>query len=514
MRNYIKFTFGRGFLLLLSSLLYIQTYPANDYPLLVWVALVPWLLALENNSWKTNIVLSLIFAVLIWLVYLWTPFYNPAFMISNEMFLASFLTFFHLFSYMIPFILLGTIYHHFNSYHIRDTLYLASIFTFFSMSIPTLFTFNMGTSLYAFPLLLQILDVSGVSLLLWLILVVNLSLKNMILLLLKKQIGKDFLKNSILLISVVFFILGYGLWKLSITQQVKVKNEITIATIQPNMGHRLHQMAMIRDNKKSTPYSHIELSRKALSQNKKIDLIVWPEGGLLVDCDNQAIVNKLSAFTKEIATPLMYQCNQCIDKKDSNTCYNQSRYMGDKGQIEAVYNKQNLIPLFEHIPDIFKKTFVAKEFHNELFFEQGEENRLFYHPHAKIIPAICYDAHSEKLIKKGLELNGELLVIQSNDRIFKQSHIGLFDTAINIISAISFRVPMVKSSNSGYGVFLSSSGKIIENSLTPLNKRHISVHTVVLRDTFSFYRSYGDWFYWVILLCTLYLSMRKFILRI
>jgi len=498
-------------LILISALLYIQAYPANDYSLLVWIALVPWLIALEKNSWKINTLLTLFFSTIIWLIYLWIPFYDAGLIISNEVFLVSSLTFLHLFTYMIPFIIVGSIYHHFNTYHIGDTVALASIFTFLSMTIPTLFTFTMVTSLYEHPLLLQVLDISGSSLLLWIILIVNVSLKNIILILWNREnIEEDFIKNSLILIIVALFVVGYGYWCLDKYAMKKIKNEITIATIQPNMGSRLHQMSMIRDNKKSTPYSHIELSRKALSENKKIDLIVWPEGGLIVDCDNRAISRKLSSFTQEIATPLMYQCNKCLNIKGLNSCYNQSHYMGITGKIEAIYNKQNLIPLFENIPEVLKKTFIEEGFHNELLFKKGEESRLFYNTHANIIPAICYDAHSTELIKKGLHLNGELLVIQSNDRIFQKSQIGLFDTAINIISAVSFRLPMVKSSNSGYGVFTSSSGEIIKGSLTPLYQRFISVHTLELKENFSLYRKYGDWFYLFTLLMTLYLLINKF----
>lgn len=511
--NFIKIL-----LLFLSAFLYVQTYPANDYPLLVWIALIPWLLSLnflslEKNSWKKNTLSSLFFSTLIWLIYLWTPFYDAAFVISNEIFVASLLTFLHLLTYMIPFIVVGLIYHRFNSYRIIDAVYLASIFTFLSMTIPTLFTFNMGTCLYNYPLLLQVLDISGISLLLWLIVLMNLSLKNIILLLWHKKVKKDFLQNSLVVLCITCFVLGYGFWNLQMNVTKEIKDKITIATVQPNMGSRLPQLSMVRDNKLSTPYSHIELTRKALAENKEIDLIVWPEGGLIVDCDNKALFKKLSTFTQEISIPLIYQCNQCTNIDSLKSCYNQSHYMGITGKVEAIYNKQNLIPLFENIPKSLKETFIEKKFHNELLFEKGKDTQLFYHPQARIIPAICYDGHSAKLIRKGLKLRGQLLVIQSNDRIFKQSHIGLFDTAINIISAISFRIPMVKSSNSGYGVFLSASGEIIEGSLTPLNKRHISINTLELRDTFASYREYGDWFYWLLLIFVLYHTYSKSTIR-
>jgi len=265
---------------------------------------------------------------------------------------------------------------------------------------------------------------------------------------------------------------------------------------------------MIRDNKKNTPFSHIELTRKALAQSKQIDLIVWPEGGLVVDCENEVISKKLSEFTQEIDRHLMYQCNHCLITNQGETCYNQSRYMDRDGQIKAVYNKQNLIPIFEHIPDLFRN-FVTKELHGELLFEKGESNQLFLKSQAKIIPSICYDAHSDLLIQKGIDLTGNLLVIQSNNSIFQESAIGLFDTAINIMDATSFRIPMVKSCNSGYGVFSSAKGEILFDSLTPLNQKYISTHTIKIEETFSLFRVLGDWFYYLLFLFLIYIFLLK-----
>lgn len=506
----IRYNLQKLVLGFLAALLYIQTYPPSEYALLVWIALIPWFLALNKNSWKFNTLVSFLFSSIIFLLYLWVPYSDAVFSIFDEKILGTTFIFLHLFSYMLPFIIFGSLYHHFNTCQLRDSIYLASLFTVLSMGLPTLFTYNMATSLYDYPLFLQVVDISGVSLLLWLIVFINLSLKNILFLLWEKRFRKDLWENALAVVVALSFIFLYGYWHLNIKSTEHLNFKLTIATIQPNMGNDLHQMSMIRDNKKSTPLSHIELSRKALTLNPNIDLIVWPEGGLLVDCDNKAIAKKLSEFTKEIAKPLIYQCNQALE----TTFYNQSRYIGATGKIENIYNKQNLIPFFEYIPKVLDINLIDKEFYHELFFDKGKTNNLFHNGNVNIIPTICYDAHSHDLIRKGLNLNGNLLILQSNDLIFKKSHIGLFDTATNIITAISFRLPMVKSSNSGYGLFLSGSGKIIKDSLTPINTKFVSVHTLDFGENFSLYKAYGDWFFWLSLMLVVYffinLNLRGF----
>ena len=122
------------------------------------------------------------------------------------------------------------------------------------------------------------------------------------------------------------------------------------------------------------------------------------------------------------------------------------------------------------------------------------DSKLFRHDKAQIIPAVCFDAQSPDLLRSGLERGGQVLVVQSNDRIFKQSKIGLFDLAINIASAVAMRVPMVKVNNSGYGASLQANGRLVPDSITPVYRRLATVHEVILQPRFSLYRRFGNWF--------------------
>ena len=123
---------------------------------------------------------SLLFSGIVWLFYLWGPFYDSAITITASARVAASLTALHLFSYMFPFVVLGLVHERFNDGSVKNAAILASILTLVTFATPTLFLFNLGSFLYEQPLPLQLLDLSGTSLLLWAIVLVNIFLRNVI----------------------------------------------------------------------------------------------------------------------------------------------------------------------------------------------------------------------------------------------------------------------------------------------------------------------------------------------
>ncbi len=180
---------------------------------------------------------------------------------------------------------------------------------------------------------------------------------------------------------------------------------------------------------------------------------------------------------------------------ESGGCFNQSRYVDEHGVTRYRHNKRNLVPFFEQMPDMPLGETLGNDLRKgKTHLVDGDRSPLFEHDKARIIPAICFDAQSPVLLRSGLERGGQVLVVQSNDRIFERSKIGLFDLAINIASAVAMRVPMAKVSNSGYGAFLQASGRLVPDSITPVYRRMATVHELVLQPRTSLYRRFGNWF--------------------
>jgi apolipoprotein N-acyltransferase len=485
---------------LLSALLYILAHPGNSAPSLIWIAFVPWLLAITGTGLRMRVLLSFLFSAIVQPVYQWIPFYESAKVITSSWELAALINLLLLAIYMPPFLLLGALYGRFESTSIRDALVSASVFTLVTVLVPVPFKFNLTTFLYDQPLLLQVLDLSGYSLLMWLVLFVNLLSRNLLLTIWQwRKSDQSAIKIIYLNLGVLALTgissLGYGAWRLHQSDAARsAADTIQVATIQPNLGGALQPLSLLRDGRSRPGRSAIELTREALAQSPTIALVLWPENGIALKCEDPPVVEKITRFVASIKRPLIYQCVACEPGEEGELCHNQSRYINADGELVATFNKQNLIPLFEWRPETPVNTLIEPGLQKQLTFQKGKESRLFSHPDAEIIPAICYDAHSESLIRQGIELGGELLVIQSNDRIFKRTQIGLFDLAINIVSSVSLRLPMIKASNSGFGAFVEASGRIVPDSITPVYQRHISIHSMPVHPGDSLFRRYGDWF--------------------
>ena len=479
-----------------SALLMIAAFPGNAFALLVWVCMIPWLLTLPGAGWRSRTLSSLVFSGLVWMVYLWRPFFDAASSITASQSSAAFLTALHLLSCMVPFVVLGVLHHRLDGDSVFSAIGLASVLVASTFLTPGLFTFNFGTLLYEHPVPLQLVDISGTSLLLWTIALCNLLLRNLIINA-WHQCG-SMRSNLVALVTVMVLVYGYGAIQLNDgpggARSASTENgSLRIASIQPNMGPSLSARSIIRDSKHAAR-SHIELTRQALRENSALDLVVWPENGLFVDCSDPFISERISALAQDIRVPIMHQCFDCTQAEENGDCFNQSRYVNANGESLSRHNKTNLVPLFEQLPSLSLGPAIKDELSNRTFYREGTGASVFEHPKAQIIPAICFDAHSVKLVRDGLEMGGQVLVVQSNDRIFKGSKIGLYDLAINVVQAVALRVPMAKINNSGYGGFVQADGHIVPGSITPPDTVQATVQELDLVQRNSLYRRFGNWF--------------------
>ena len=486
-----------------SGLLISLGYPGYPGGSLAWVCLVPWLLALRGHSLAGRLWLGLLCSVVSNLLIKMMPFYGAALTISPNVPVAMLSNALILISYMFPYILFSALHGRFESITLRDSLILASWLTLGMVLTPVLFTFSPATFLYRQPVFLQVLEFSGFSLLLWVIVLVNLLVRNLLLMAWQRWIrgetGAPWRLHAGVLVLTVGLVVGHGYWRLADADTASA-GTLRVATVQANLGGRLTQMALLRDGPQRPGYSYVELTRAALEEAGPVDLVIWPENGITVECDHPALARRLSTFVADIATPLMYQCTACEATAggEGERCHNQSRYMDATGTARFRYNKQHLIPFFEWLPDATWATLVAPHLQNELLFQKGESSQLFHHGQTAIIPAICYDAHDMALLRRGTALGGELLAVQSNNRIFGLTKIGLSDLAINIISSASLGLPMVKVSNAGYGGVVDGYGRILPDSISPLYERHFDVYDLPLVGRETLFRRYGDWFAWVV----------------
>jgi len=253
-------------LALVSIFLLFISMPGSPLPLLTWIALVPAGLAISNTSARLSAGILYICAVGWYL--LTTAMLIPAlvkFTQLNSLF-ALFILFLFSLALASPYAIIGWLIGYKNwlekPYGI---FFISAVFTVIVILFPTVIPANHAHSLYQYPIFLQLLDLGGVSIILFIVVFVNWQFVKAIQQI--KNAPKSSFAAIIKAFSTIIVISLYGLWKINSYDyaQTALKNPVKIGMVQPNLE---------REDKLNRLYY---MSAKLVSENPSIDLLVWPE---------------------------------------------------------------------------------------------------------------------------------------------------------------------------------------------------------------------------------------------
>ena len=189
------------------------------------------------------------------------------------------------------------------------------------------------------------------------------------------------------------------------------------------------------------------------------------------------------------------------------TQYNQAWLVRSSGDVDGPYNKIQLVPFGEYIPfyGLFGLVKVAVQSVGQL--GAGTEYKIFQTvdlvpPNASSTRAsprparfatlICYEGIFPTLTRDFAAQGADFLVNISNDAWYGDTSAPHQHLAMAAMRTIENRLPMVRSTNTGISAFITDEGRI--GATTPLFHEDMVVETVLVRDVWSFYRAYGDWF--------------------
>ena len=105
---------------------------------------------------------------------------------------------------------------------------------------------------------------------------------------------------------------------------------------------------------------------------------------------------------------------------------------------------------------------------------------------------ICYEGIFPALTRNFVAAGARLLVNISNDAWYGRTSAPHQHLAMAAVRAVENRVPVVRATNTGVSAFVDAVGRI--RGRTPLFEEAVAVDDVVIADTFSLYRTLGDWF--------------------
>jgi apolipoprotein N-acyltransferase len=227
--------------------------------------------------------------------------------------------------------------------------------------------------------------------------------------------------------------------------------------------------------------NHVSETKKAISENKRIDFIVWPENSVDVDpFTNPHVFNQLQAFEDPLIIGAVVGKGEKI--------LNSSILWGDTTQ--EIYVKQHLTPFGEYIPLRNIASKVSPLVGRVSDFSPGDQGKIFTVGAAKIAPIICFELLDDQIVRVGAN-NSNLLVVQTNSATFGKSPESAQQLSITRIRAIEHARNILSVSTIGYSAVIDYRGKVLQQT-SLVTSAHLKA-TVGLIEQQSVRDRFGDW---------------------
>lgn len=393
---------------------------------------------------------------------------------------------------------------------------------------------NITYSQRDFLTFIQMLDVVGIYGILFLIVLINVSLGELIYFVLRevvdqeevvghKRWGSPWIAISLAcLLCIIAY--GYGVYRLKDVQSHIEKQKLfPIALIQGNVAQ---DEKWLEDNVDSIISRYIYLSEEAQKQHPA--LMIWPESSFPTMIPPETAEVEL---LKNIHVPLLMgmltyegvmpdewpppalqnypQDDQSYNKTFS--MHNGAALIYPGGFLKEWYFKKHLVPLGEYVP--FKKIFffIDKITEGATDFSPGKEWKPLELAHIPFGVTICYEDLFPEISRTFVKNGAQFLVNLTNDAWYEKSSAIYQHFDFSRFRAIETRRSMVRVTNTGLSGVFSPTGETLK-ILKPFSEEVVVVNTPV-GQLESFYVKYGDLFakacvgLWLLLLAMT--SLRK-----
>jgi apolipoprotein N-acyltransferase len=463
-------------LVLLSVVLTLLALPGQPYPLLAFVSLMPLGLALHGASRGSGALLGFTFGLLGWLGSLGglataAQAYLQLSPLAAALYVAAFCAY-----SALPYALFAYLYGVFQWLRRPfGTVLTAAFFSLLVCLFPSPMPMSPEAALYPLLGFIQILDLGGRPLLLFVLALVNWSLAG---LLLRYLSGVRFTGIAVSLAIVVALVLGYGhvrLSSLAVDGNTGAQGKLTVATLQPDLP-LLHDVDRDDASEPGNLDVLMAMSQQVLITHPSVSLIVWPETPERIDCGaGAASRDELLDLARRHGTSIIVSCAEGVPHRGD---YNTSMLVSPDGQI-ITYHKQILFPFAEFLPGESSLPVLRSLLPEAANYLGGEADVLMPLPaDVRAFSAICYEvlfsAHVWKFVQRG----GAVLVNPVNDAWFGNSRIAHFMVAAAVFRAVEFRLPVVRVSNSSDSLVVGRSGRIAAASRIPAGQSSFRVNTI------------------------------------
>ncbi len=481
----------------LSGILFWLSSQAFSFPLAVWVCLVPLGFALYRSTPGKGLAGGFIYGFLIWFASTWWIKIVAANMLQLPAWQAWCATVLFCAYHAVPYALFGYLAAKFRLLESHPGAWLAAAaLVVIRTWYPNVFPGSEAHSLYAWPIFLQVLDLGGAPLLLFLVYAVNFQIVRAF----TARQARGSPAPALIAVAAVFvFLAGYGGYRLHEMHQemktAKPDRRITVISIQPNIPIGREYMEDVPSGERGNDVkTALDMSRKAARLHPEADLIVWPEIPIFYYCSDEAR-RDIPPLAKDTGKAVMVPCTSVCRDGKKYLSFNSVNVFGKNGAAGAEYRKLILMPFGEYLPLEKQFPFLRKIFRGGLRLAGGREEVLYdFGGGRRLFPALCYESifteHSRRFVERG----GNVLINMIDDAWYGKSPASTIHMSLALFRTVEYRIPFVAVNNAGVGMFVQPTGEIVPGSRTPLFRKAATSYTLYIPPERSSYAKWGDAF--------------------
>ncbi|MEN6457995.1 MAG: apolipoprotein N-acyltransferase [Thermoguttaceae bacterium] len=275
---------------------------------------------------------------------------------------------------------------------------------------------------------------------------------------------------------------------------------------------------------------YYELSRKAVEEYGKVDLVVWPETMFLeplvtFDADARrpaefqgsesdfrqwlpqiAERNRslMAETARRIGAPLLLGVDSTHFTADGPRCCNSAAHVGRDGRLLGRYDKIHLVPFGEYVPLADRWPWLQRLTPLPISVTAGRQPVAFdvdaggNHGRAwRIAPNICYETVLPQVIRRQVNAlaaagrEPDMLVNLTNDGWFWGSSELDMHLACSVFRAVECRKPLLVAANTGFSAWIDANGRVRLQG--PRRQTEILLAEPRVDTRRSWYLAYGDW---------------------
>jgi apolipoprotein N-acyltransferase len=511
---------------LASGVLIVLAFPPYGIWPLIWIALVPWLLALRRTAnWKQALAQG------VWLSFTMTVlgFHWVAFVIHEYGEVPWPLAILGLLLFALvgqpQFLVFGALARKFlkaESPGLRGAalaLTLALAYTGIDWMMPKQWADTLGHSLYLARNLRQIADLGGAALLTTLVYLAN-DLISKLWLRIRGRAEPSLLPalSATFPQAAATLALFIAAWIYGHARSVKIRGlqqspaaQVQMGVIQANIGD-FDKIAAERGSAEGSEKvlsTFFGLSDQALAEVPKPQALVWPEtsypGTFRTPQEASDLYRdqKVERFVRSRGVPLYFGAYDHSGRKDFNALFFLSPKatpgVAGEGDLQ-VYRKTILLLFGEYIPGAESIKWLRDQFPQVGNFGHGPGPTAYdvptTHPALptiRVVPAICYEALFPAFGIGGARQGAQAILNVTNDSWFGPYGEPQLHLALSTFRSVETRLPLVRSTNTGISALIMPDGEITH--ATPIGEPVVmNVSVPILPKVWTLVVAWGEWF--------------------